>query len=362
MFDSKDGANYAPTAQAEKVVAPGEFCFAAVHLDHGHIYGQTNGLRDAGATLKWVFDPDPVRVAKFVQTYPGVEVAGSLEQILHDPQIKLVASAAVPDMRAAIGMRVLSAGVDYFTDKSPFTSLQQLDQVKEVVAHTGCKYWVYYAERLHNDAAWRAGELIAGGAIGRVLQVLNLAPHRLAWNTRPDWFFDKARYGGILTDIGSHQVEQFLTYAGCTEATINFARVENFSHTDRPGFEDFGEMSLTGDNGASFYSRVDWYTPEGLRTWGDGRTFIVGTAGTIELRKYLDVTRAAPASKLFLVDGEQELEIDCLNQTGFPFFGQLILDCLQRTDAAMSQAHTFKAAQLSMQAQLLADKHRRAVD
>lgn len=359
MFDSKDGANYAPTAAAEKVVAPGEFCFAAAHLDHGHIYGQTNGLRDAGATLKWVFDPDPARVDKFVRTYPGVAVAGSLEQILHDPQIRLVAAAAVPDARATLGMQVLSADKDYFTDKSPFTSMQQLEEVKAVVARTGRKYWVYYAERLHNDAAWRAGELIAAGAIGRVLQVLNLAPHRLARETRPAWFFDKARYGGILTDIGSHQVEQFLTYAGCADATINFARVENFCHPDRPGLEDFGEMSMTGDNGASFYSRVDWYTPDGLRTWGDGRTFIVGSAGTIELRKYLDVTRAAPASKLFLVNGAQELEIDCLHKTGFPFFGQLIRDCLQRTDLAMTQAHIFKAAELSMQAQLWADTQNR---
>jgi predicted dehydrogenase len=358
VVDSTDGANYAPTADAQKVVVPGEFHFAAAYLDHGHIYGQTNGLRDAGATLKTVYDPDPAKVAKFVATYPGVVVAGSLEEILRDPQIKLVASAAVPDTRAAIGVQVMTAGVDYFTDKAPFTNLGQLQQVKSVVARTGRKYMVYYAERLHNDAAWRAGELIAQGAVGRVLQVLNIAPHRLAKDSRPNWFFDKARYGGILTDIGSHQVEQFLTYAACSSASINFARVENFGHPDKPGLEDFGEMSMTGDNGASFYSRVDWYTPEGLKTWGDGRTFIVGSTGSIELRKYIDVARQAPASKLFLVDGQGEHEIDCLNQTGFPFFGQLILDCMHRTETAMTQAHVFKAAQLSMQAQVLADRER----
>ncbi len=356
MVDIGDGANYAPTAKAEQVVAAGEFCFAAAHLDHGHIYGQTNGLRDAGATLKAVYDPDPARVAAFVGAYPGVAVVDSLEQLLQDPDIKLVCSAAVPDRRAALGIRVMESGRDYFTDKSPFTSLEQLEEVRAVVARTGQKYAVYYAERLHNDAAWHAGELIAQGAVGRVLQVLNLAPHRLAKATRPAWFFDKARYGGILTDIGSHQVEQFLTYAGCADATINFARVANFSHPDQPGLEDFGEMSMTGDNGASFYSRVDWYTPGGLRTWGDGRTFIVGTEGSIELRKYLDVARSAPAAKLFLVDGEQEREIDCLDRSGFPFFGQLIRDCIARTETAMTQAHVFKAAQLSMQAQQLAEQ------
>ncbi|QFU75951.1 Gfo/Idh/MocA family oxidoreductase [Halioglobus maricola] len=354
-MDIKDGANYAPSAEAEKVVAPGEFIFACAFLDHGHIYGQTNGLRDAGGTLKYVYDPDPDRIARFVETYPEVKVAESFAQILEDPEIRLVNSAAIPDLRCDIGIQVMRAGKDYFTDKSPFTSLEQLHRARDVAAETGQKYAVYYAERLHNDAAWQAGELIRQGTIGRVIQVLNLAPHRLAKATRPAWFFEKDRYGGILTDIGSHQVEQFLTYAGCSSASVNFARVENFSHPDKPGLEDFGELSLTGDNGASFYSRVDWYTPEGQSTWGDGRSFIVGTEGSIELRKYLDVAREAPSSRLFLVNRETEQEIECLGRTGFPFFGQLILDCLHRTENAMTQAHSFAAAQISMQAQMLAD-------
>ena len=358
MVDIKDGANYAPTSKAEKVVGPGEFVFASAFLDHGHIYGQTNGLLDAGATLKYVYDPDPEKLARFVKAYPSVTAAQSFQQILDDPAVHLINGAAIPSERASIGLAVLESGKDYFTDKSPFTSLEQLSAVKEAVTRTGQKYAVYYAERLHNDAAWRAGELISKGAIGRVLQVLNLAPHRLAKHTRPDWFFDKQCYGGILTDIGSHQVEQFLTYAACSDATINFARVENFSHPDKPGLEDFGEMSLTGDNGASFYTRVDWYTPEGLRTWGDGRTFIVGSEGTIELRKYLDVAGQAPSSKLLLVNADGESVEECLDQTGFPFFGQFILDCINRTENAMSQKHAFMAAQLSMQAQGIADNGR----
>jgi predicted dehydrogenase len=358
MADIKDGANYAPTSEAKKVVGPGEFCFAAAYLDHGHIYGQVNGLRDAGATLKWVFEPDSERLKKFAQAYPEVQIAQDFQQILDDPEIRLLAAAAIPDQRADIGNQAMQSGKDYFTDKSPFTSLEQLEQVKAAVDATGQKYAVYYAERLHNDAAWRAGELIEAGAIGRVLQVLNLAPHRLAKATRPDWFFDKARYGGILTDIGSHQVEQFLTYAGCEDAKVNFARVENFSHPDKPGLEDFGELSLTGDNGASFYSRVDWYTPEGLRTWGDGRTFIVGTQGTIEIRKYLDVAGDAPSSKLLLVNAEDEQVVECLDKSGFPFFGRLIEDCIHRTETAMTQAHCFKAAELSMRAQAVADQQR----
>ncbi len=349
-----NGAAYAPTAKAEKVVEPGEFNFAAAHLDHGHIYGQTNGLKDAGATLKWVYDPDPEKVAGFLEQNPEVQVAESFEQILSDDSIHIIAAAAIPCERAGIGFRCMDAGKDYFTDKSPFTTLDQLESARAKVAETGRKYMVYYSERLHNEGAMKAGELIAEGAIGRVLQVINLAPHRLSKETRPDWFFQKEKYGGIITDIGSHQFEQFLAYTGAKDAEVNFARVANFNHPDMPELEDFGEVSLTADNGASFYCRMDWFTPDGSPVWGDGRTFVIGTEGTLEVRKYMDSCRKAPDSRIFLTTGAEQ-EIDCRENVGFPFFGELILDSLNRTEKAMTQEHVFKAAELSLKAQALAE-------
>ena len=353
----KDGTSYAPESELRAVVQPGEFNFAAAFLDHGHIYGQTNGLLGAGGTLTHIYDPQPARVAEFAARYPQAQAVDSFEALLANDSLHLIASAAVPNQRGAIGEQVMAAGKDYFTDKSPFTSLEQLVSAQKVCAGTGQRYFVYYAERVHNEAAWRAGEIIAAGEIGRVLQVINIAPHRLSKETRPGWFFDKQSYGGIITDIGSHQVEQFLTYAGCSDAQVNFARVENFSHPDKPELEDFGEYSLTGDNGASFYSRVDWYTPAGMPVWGDGRTFVLGTGGSLEVRKYVDLGRQAPASLVLKADGRDVQTIDCLDQVGFPFFGQLILDVLNRTERAMSQEHIFKAAQLSMQAQAVAEQH-----
>jgi predicted dehydrogenase len=351
-----NGASYAPTAEAEKVVEPGEFNFAAAFLDHGHIFGQVNGLKDAGGTLKWVYDPDPKKVADFLEKNPGTQVAGSYLQILNDPEIQMVTAAAVPSERASIGFQAMDAGKDYFTDKSPFTTMEQLETARAKVVATGIKYMVYYSERLHNEGATKAGELIAEGAIGRVLQVINLAPHRLSKATRPDWFFQKRNYGGIITDIGSHQFEQFLAYTGAKDAEINFARVANFNNPDHPEFEDFGEVSLTADNGASFYCRMDWFTPDGSPTWGDGRTFVVGTEGTIEVRKYMDPCRQAPDSRIFLTNGSEQKEIECHEKVGFPFFGELILDCLNRTENAMTQAHAFKAAELSLKAQALAEQ------
>ena len=346
------GTNAAPQNQPPPVVRPGEFPFAAACLEHGHIYGQTDGLLAAGGELRWVYDPDPAKVTAFQQRYPQARAARSFEQILDDEEIRLVAAAAVPCDRGPLGCRVLAAGKDYFTDKAPFTSLEQLADAQAATARTGRKFMVYYSERLHAESAVFAGELVRGGEIGRVIQVLGLGPHRLNASSRPGWFFERAKYGGILCDIGSHQIEQFLFFADARDATVVHSAVANYAHPEHPELEDFGEASLVADNGASNYLRVDWFTPDGLRTWGDGRTFILGTDGYIELRKYVDVaTEEAGGDHVLVVNGRGEAHHRVSGKVGYPFFGQLILDCLNRTEHAMTQRHAFKAAELCLLAQ-----------
>ncbi|CAH1211353.1 MULTISPECIES: Gfo/Idh/MocA family protein [Paenibacillus] len=348
----KDGMFYAPKSiKREAVCGPGEFTIGAVALDHGHIYGMVQGLVEAGATLKWVYDPDPAKVEAFRQKFPQAQAASSEAQVLTDDDVKLVAGAAITSERAPLGMRVLAAGKDYFTDKAPFTTLEQLSLAREEVKRTGKKYMVYYSERLHVESAIYAGQLIDDGAIGRVVQVMGTGPHRLNAASRPDWFFRHAQYGGILCDIGSHQFEQFLTFASCTDAEVNYSRVHNFHHPQFPELEDFGEASLTGNNGASGYFRVDWFTPDGLGTWGDGRTVILGTDGYIELRKYTDIAREAQGDQVYLVNHEGEYRFGVKGKVGYPFFGALIRDCMERTETAMTQEHAFKAAEICLIAQ-----------
>jgi predicted dehydrogenase len=301
------------------VVGPGDFVFSVTGLDHGHIFGQTNGLLDAGGTLKYVHDPDPKKLDDFLARYPQAKRAASIETILEDDETICVASANVPCDRGPLGVRVLEAGKHYFTDKSPFTTLEQLADARRAVAGTGKRYMVYYSERLHNESSMKATELIRGGAIGDVLQVINLAPHRMSKAARPDWFFEKAKYGGILTDIGSHQFEQFLAFTGAKDGVVNFARVENFTAPDKPGLEDFGEASLTMDTGASCYCRIDWLTPDGLRVWGDGRVFVVGTKGTMEIRKYIALARQEPGTSSSSSTGTKSARSTATARPGSPF-------------------------------------------
>jgi predicted dehydrogenase len=179
MAKVSEGMNYAPKGKPKQVVKKGEFAFAAIALDHGHIYGMCNGLTEAGADLKWVYDPDPKKVKAFLEKFPQAKKARSEEEIFDDSEVKLIAGAAVPSERCALGFRVMAAGKDYFTDKAPLTSLEQLKAAKLAVKKTGRKYMCYYSERLHVESAVFAGELIAEGAIGKVIQVLGMGPHRM---------------------------------------------------------------------------------------------------------------------------------------------------------------------------------------
>ncbi|MBC2595334.1 Gfo/Idh/MocA family oxidoreductase [Ruficoccus amylovorans] len=359
MAQKADGMNYAPeAAKVERVVEPGEFVFAAAHLDHGHIFGQCNGLTEAGAELRYVYDPNPAKVEAFVKRFPQAKPVDCLERIFEDKDVKLVAAAAVPSERGALGCRVMQAGLDYFTDKCPFTTLEQLETARKVVAETGRKYMVYYSERVHVESAWYVDQLIQDGAIGDIVHMEIFGPHRLYKDTRPEWFFQKAKYGGILTDIASHQFDQFLHYARSRGGEVLHARVDNIANPDTPELEDLGEAVLKLDTGASCFSRVNWFTPDGMRGWGDGRSFITGTKGTIEVRKYFDFGRSDEGNLVIIADQQGEQLIDVNGKVGFPFFGRLILDSLNRTESAMTQEHAFLASELSLKAQAIADQRR----
>lgn len=351
-----EGSNYMPEGKPNPVVKEGEFTFAVIGLEHGHIGGMCNGLMEAGAALKWIYDPDPNKVDAYLAKYPQAKRARSEAEILSDSEVHLVAGATVTSERCALGLRVMDAGKDYFTDKAPLTTLEQLEAAKAKVKETGKKYAVYYSERIHSEDAVFAGQLIAQGAIGNVIQTIGMGPHRLSPLSRPEWFFQKDKYGGILCDIGSHQIEQFLYYTGAKDASVVRSQIANYAHPDYPELDDFGDAMLTADNGASGYFRVDWFTPDGLSNWGDGRTFILGTEGYIELRKYLNLTVAPQGGRVFLANQKVETYYDINGKVGYPYFGQLIQDCLHRTENAMTQEHAFKAAELCVKAQQQAVK------
>jgi predicted dehydrogenase len=323
--------------------------FGVVGLNHDHINGQTNAVIRGGGELVSFYAKEPELAAAFLKRFPAAKPARSEAEVLEDSSIQLVLSAAIPNERAPLGIRVMKSGKDYMSDKPGMTTLEQLAEVRKAQAETRRIYSILYSERHENAATVKAGDLVKAGAIGRVLQTVGLGPHRINPKTRPQWFFEKARYGGILTDIASHQFDQFLFFTGSTQAEVVASQVGNLHHAQWPGLEDFGDVMLRG-NGGTGYIRVDWFTPDGLDTWGDGRLTILGTDGYIEIRKNTDVARKSSGNHLFLVDHKEMRYIDCAD-VPLPYGERLVDDVLNRTETAMPQAHTFLAMELALNAE-----------
>jgi predicted dehydrogenase len=343
---------------AHEVAAPGadedakpkySIKFAVIGLDHAHIMGITAAVIRGGGELAAFYSTLPREIANFQKVYPQARLAKSEDEILDDPSIQLVASASIPNLRAPLGIRVMKHGKDYLSDKPAITTLQQLAEVRKVSAATGKMFAIMYSERLEVRAAVQAGYLVKAGAIGKVVQTINIAPHQVNAPSRPDWFWDPAQYGGILCDIGSHQADQFVYYTGSTTAAVAASQIANVNHPDHPQFQDFGDMMLHGNGGAG-YVRVDWFTPDGLGVWGDGRLFILGTEGYIELRKYIDISGRPGGNHLFIVDKKQTRYMDC-SKVVLPFGPQFVADIVNRTHTAQDQQQALLAAELVLKAQ-----------
>lgn len=328
--------------------------FSVIGINHGHINGMVDAVIRGGGQLVAFYAKEADLAAEFAKKYPQAKIARSEKEILEDNSIQLIASASIPVDRAPLGIQVMKHGKDFLVDKPGIITLAQLAEVRKVQKETSRIYSILFSERLENRATIKAGALVKAGAIGNVIQTIGLGPHRIRIKERPEWFFHHNKFGGIICDIGSHQMDQFLFFTGSTQATVAFSQVGNVHYPQYPEFEDFGDVTLRGNGGVG-YVRVDWFTPDGLNSWGDGRLTILGTEGFIEIRKNVDIGGRDGGNHLFLVDQKETRYIDCKNEP-LVFGEQLVNDIVNRTETAMSQAHCFLATELALQAQHQAQK------
>ena len=320
--------------------------FAVVGMAHEHVFGLTKYLIDSGGKAVTVYAPESERLTRYLKRFPDIPLAGSVDDILNNARVDVVVGIPPFNARAELGIQVMRSGKDYLADKPGFTSLAQLEAVKRVQTETTRKYTVFFGERLTSPVTIKADELVKAGAIGRVIHVIGTGPHRLNPSSRPDWFFKSAKTGGILNDLACHQIDQFLHFSGSTTAQITSARIANFNHPEHPDFEDYGDITLHSDTATGFV-RVDWFTPDGLPTWGDVRLLIMGTEGYIELRKNCDLSGRDGGNHLFLVNhaGQQYINCDDVPIT----FGKRYFDDLKhRTENAISQAHCYTVSELAL--------------
>ncbi len=324
-------------------------------IDHGHIFDMLDEMLKEGCGCNYFWtEGSPLTLDEFGKKYPQIKRVDNKNIILNDDTIDMILISSIPKDRANLSIDAMKAGKDVMVDKPGCTTLEQLNYLKQTVKDTGKIWSINFSERFHVAAVTKAEELVAEGLIGKVKQTIGTGPHRQGNYERPDWFYDRNSYGGIITDIGSHQIHQFLVFTNSNEAKVNHALVENTTKKEFAGFQDFGEVNLTG-NGGHGYVRLDWFTPDALPTWGDGRLFILGDKGFIEIRKYTDLAKSKKGNQLFLANNDEVKHIDCSN-VKLPYFANLIQDVLNRTDTACSQELTYLSMELAIKAQELAEK------
>lgn len=327
---------------------PPRIRFSAVGLNHGHINGQVDTVIRGGGQLVSFYAKEPDLAAAFAKRFPGAKLARSEREILEDPSIQMIVSASIPNERAPLGVAAMEHGKDFMVDKPAATTLDQLAELRRVQARTK-RIFSVLIERHESRTINKAAELIKSGAIGHVVQTVGLAPHRMSPQTRPRWFFEREKYGGILCDLASHNLDAFLFLTSSTRADVVASQVGNMHHPQYPELEDFGDVMLSGDGGAG-YIRVDWFTPAGLSTFGDSRLTILGTDGYMELRKNVDIAGRPGGNHLFLVDQKGPQYIDCAD-VPLPYPERLVDDVLNRTETSSSQALTFVAMELALEAE-----------
>jgi predicted dehydrogenase len=324
--------------------------FAAIGLDHRHIYHHVAELIAAGAECAGYCPEtsDPSVLAGFRERFPQLEPVAR-ERLLDDPAIEIVCCAAIPRDRARIAIDAMERGKDVMVDKPGVTTEIDLAALEACVVRTGRIFSICFSERFVVPAVELASRLVAEGEIGTVVQTTGLGPHRLNRDRRPAWFFEHEAHGGILVDIASHQIDQFLFFTQSADAEIVASAVANHVLPDVPAFEDYGEILLRSGHACGFI-RVDWYTPDGLPTWGDGRLVLLGTEGTIELRKYIDVAGRPGTDHVFVTNRRETRHIDASRQP-LTYFARFLYDVEHRSATAMKQSHVFAVCRLSLEAQ-----------
>ena len=201
----------------------------------------------------------------FRKRFPDVKIVTGEEDILNDSSIQLVLSSKIASQHAALGVKVMKAGKDYLSDKPASLPSNSLPRCARPSPRRSGSTASCTVSGSRSRLQWQPENWSSREPSDDLLQTINIAPHQVVQGAggvaggsggRPDWFWEPELYGGILTDIGSHQVDQFLFYTGSTEAEIVESQVANVAHPERPRFQDFGDMVLRGNRGLG-YVRLD---------------------------------------------------------------------------------------------------------
>ena len=329
--------------------APPSLRIGVIGAEHPHLFTIVEPLLELGATTV----AHSVGSGMWPDAYRGWRTDSderSPDGVLDDPSIDLIVTADVPSKRGPIAAEALRRSKNVLADKPGVTTIEHLDAVVAASTASSARWWVLFSERFEHPAVIEAVRMARSGELGEIVHVTGLGPHSLGADTRPDWFWDMAATGGILVDLASHQVDQFLAVTGATSGSVSVvaAAAGNAAVPQHPGFEDVGHIVLACD-GVVGHHRVDYLTPAGLGAWGDPRLTIVGTRATAEVRAVIDVAGTPGGEHLIVVDAEGTRRVDDLPPARWAV--DLLADLFDDGERFMARNHSAAVSRLTLEAQ-----------
>lgn len=275
-----------------------ELRVAMAGLAHGHGTGFLKSLSALpGVKIVGFFDSENPQAAKQASEEFGTPVYEDLEQLLRHAGANMMLTAAVNDKKSQYIVQALDAGLHCMADKPLVSSMEELESIERALERNkSSKLYLMLTERF-NAALVAAKQIVDRGEIGRVTNIVAIRPHRLNPEARPAWMFDSRRYGGILNDIGIHDLDIARWFTGNEMDRVLAASTSNHRSCCFTDFNDNGEAMVRMKDGAIAFIYVHWMTPDAYPAHGETRFIITGTRGQIEVnspeqtvRYYSDVT------------------------------------------------------------------------
>jgi predicted dehydrogenase len=243
-------AGVALAAGRARAQAPGagKTSIALVGCSHIHVPGFTGTLAGReDVRVKWAWDPDPARVAKWGGVV-GARTAGSVGEILADPEVKGVVVLSETNRHRELVAAAVEAGKHLFVEKPLGITGEESRAMAEAIERAGLLFTTGYFMRTDPRILFLR-EQVGKGAFGRITRAAAWNCHSgslAGWfDEKPGnvaetwrWMADPKVAGvGAFGDLGTHSLDLLMWLLG---------PVESVTAEVRPVTGRYGDCDETG--------------------------------------------------------------------------------------------------------------------
>ena len=234
---------------------------AIIGCRHGHIFSIYQLIKENPATeFAGAYEPDTATREAAERTHGMTFPYATREALLADPTVDAVAIGDYYGIRGEHAIAALKAGKHVIADKPLCTSLAELEEIERIAAEKKLSVGLMLDMRYHKNVQ-TAKMLIDAGRLGRIHNVQFGGQHPLQYGTRPMWYFEDGKHGGVINDIAVHGVDLLTFLTGQTLAKVNAARCYNGYAKEEPAFLDCGQFMLTLSGGAGVIADISYAAP-----------------------------------------------------------------------------------------------------